>query len=98
MGIPCPLVRGHREVVLWQYFKGLAAVDLAKKVSLELEDKTLMAAVSFVESIKAGLERFAGLNRTWLEEEPMDTSAIQPTANEEILAIFSKIQRGKKIW
>ena len=92
---PSPRSADAERIVLRSYLKGLRAADLAKKVSLELRDQTLEAALEFVERVEAGLERFVGLQRA---EEPMDTSAVQATAAPEsdVLATLQKIQKGQE--
>ena len=90
-------------VVLRHYMRGLRSTELAKKLSLELKDQTLEAAIEFVDKVEAGLERYVGLNRDEQKEEPMDTSTVQiapqsgqKETNPELLSTLLKIQRGQE--
>ena len=85
-------------LVLRHYLKGLRSTELAKKVSLELPQQTLVAALTFVEQIETGLERYAGLNREDDRNvQPMDTSAVQlAPALGELAAALKQLQKGQE--
>ena len=95
LAYPDPRSVDAERTVLRSYLKGLRSEELAKKVSLELKDQTLDAALEFVEKVEAGLERFTGLQRPTVEE-PMDTSAVQVNPLEELLVAVNRMQKGQE--
>ena len=95
---PEPRSADAERAVLRQYLKGLRSAELSKKVSLELQTQTLEGALSFVENVEAGLERYMGLHREDIPE-PMDTSSVQPVqpagTQGDLMTLLQKMQRGQ---
>ena len=97
---PDPRMDDAERIVLRQYMRGLRSADLAKKLSLELTDQTLEAAMKHTERIEAGLERYDGLNREVHTEEPMEVANINmPTPSKDsndLTSTLAKIQKGQE--
>mgnify|MGYP000574431695 FL=1 len=57
---PDPRTDDAERIVLRQYMRGLRSAELAKKLSLELTQQSLDAAMQYTERMEAGMERYVG--------------------------------------